>query len=79
MKRLIPTAVVGFAILMLMYRGFSLESDRAANATNNSTALDVVDGVLQSGSQATSFALPNGMLVAVIAGVLAVGYLVGWK
>jgi hypothetical protein len=76
MRRIIPTAVVAFGVVMLMLRAFEIEGDAARAAANNSSRIQAVDGVLQSVTQATGFALPPGLLVAGIAMIFAVGYAV---
>lgn len=77
MKRLIPTVVAGFAVVMLMFRGLQLESDSAHAATNSSAALNTSDSVFQALGGATATGFPAGALVAAIALVLALGYIVG--
>lgn len=74
MKRLLPTAIGGFVVLMLMFRGFSLEADAAANATNSSAPLETVNQVLEGLGVATGTGLPMGMLAAGLAILLAIGY-----
>lgn len=76
--RIIVSAVVGFVMLALMFRGFELESE-AANSATNSTALTTVDSVWQSATYASSLGLPLGMLVAAVAMVLALGYFLGGR
>lgn len=77
MNRIIPTAVVGFIIFGLMYRGFETASATANNASPNSTALPTVDTVLQSSAEAGGVTFPIAMLIAAVAVVLGVGLLVG--
>ena len=72
MKRITVAAAACFAMLGLMFRGLSLESEAAHTATNGSVPLDTVDGVWQSIGYAGGTALPIGLLVAVVAMVLAV-------
>jgi len=67
MKRLIPTAVVGFAIMMLMLRGFGSIRGEVSNTTAaNTTNFDAVDTALQSASFGLTELLPLAMLVAAL-------------
>ena len=72
MKRIIVAAAACFALFGTMLRGLSLESEAAQTATNGSVSLTTVDSVMQSVGFAGSTALPLGLLVAVVAMVLAV-------
>jgi hypothetical protein len=76
MKRIIPTAIGGFGLLMLMYRSFEVEREAARAAANNSSRFQAVDGVLHALGETGGIALPPGLLIAGIAMVLAVGYAV---
>lgn len=77
MRRIIPTAVVGFGTVMLMLRAFSIQSDRAAAAVGNNTSrVDAIDGVFRGLGEAGGAALPPAFLVAGLAFVLALGYAV---
>lgn len=75
MKRLIPTAVAGFAVLFLGFRSLNIASGEA-NAATNSSALNATDATLSALGQAAGVSVPLGMLIAVIAMILALGYVV---
>lgn len=77
MQRVIPGFVAGVTVLYLMFNALSIESDAAHAATNNSTSLDAVDGVLQGVGQASAAGIPLGMLVAGVALVLGIALLAG--
>jgi hypothetical protein len=75
--RSIVAVVGGFSVLFVMFRAFTVQSERttaaATNATNTSTydgATAILDAVATSGGQ-----LPTVGLIALVAGILGTAYL----
>ena len=76
MKRLVPTAVVGFALLMLFFRGATLARSGVGNSQNSSEAFEVVDGVVRPIGQLGAESFPLATMVAGVALIFALGLVV---
>jgi len=75
MKRIIPAAVAGFAMLLATMEALQRQSETTSAATN-STAIDTVDAVAKDVMMTGAFGLPMGTLVAGVATVLFVALVV---
>lgn len=76
MKRLVPTAVVGFALLMLFFRGATLVRSDVGSSQNSTEAFGVVDETIGSFFSFGAESFPLATMLAGVALVLFLGAVV---